>query len=228
MTLMNAAPQAVSFWAMLGGGLLAFLSPCVLPMLPIYAIYLMSGTEGGGERLLLMRRCLGLLVGFILPFVLLGAGAGAIGSLLKSLDRRTLDIASGVLMLAFGLWLMDVIKINVGHGGVQGERRMGGFLRSLGFGVLLAISWTPCMTPLLSNALVMAATADNATMWTGIWMLGVFALGISLPMLAVMLLYQWLKGALGWLRERQTLIRRIGGGLMIAYGAYLIVAALVR
>ena len=66
-----------------------------------------------------------------------------------------------------------------------------------------------------ANALVLAASADNATMWTGIVSLAVFALGLSLPMLAVMLMYQWLKGALGWLRNHQLLIRRIGGGLMI-------------
>lgn len=80
---------------------------------------------------------------------------------------------------------------------------------------------------MLANALVLAASADNATMWTGIVSLAVFALGLSLPMLAVMLMYQWLKGALGWLRNHQQIIRRIGGGLMIAYGAYLVIRTLM-
>ena len=150
------------------------------------------------------------------------AGAGALGSLLKNTDRGTLDIVTGVLMLLFGVWMLDVIHIHLpavpGLGGRQPS--MNGFVGSFLFGLLIAISWTPCLTPVLANALVLAASADNATMWTGIVSLAVFALGLSLPMLAVMLMYQWLKGALGWLRNHQQIIRRIGGGLMIAYGPW--------
>ena len=74
----------------------------------------------------------------------------------------------------------------------------------------------------LTHALMLAASQVNATMWTGILSLAVFAVGLCLPMLAVMLFYQWLKGVLGWLKNHQTLIRKIAGGLMIAYGLYLI------
>ena len=209
--LFGAAPEPMSLWAMLGGGLLAFVSPCVLPMLPVYAMYLLGGTDAAPGRLRVLRRCLGLLCGFVLLFTLMGAGAGALGSLLKNTDRVTLDIVTGVLMLLFGVWMLDVIHIHLpavpGLGGRQPS--MNGFVGSFLFGLLIAISWTPCLTPVLANALA------------------VFALGLSLPMLAVMLMYQWLKGALGWLRNHQQIIRRIGGGLMIAYGAYLVIRTLV-
>lgn len=224
---LTAAPQAASFWAMLASGLLAFVSPCVLPMLPIYAVYLMGGTEDGHARWLLWRRCAGLLLGFVIPFVLLGAGAGLLGGLLANVDRGALDIASGVLMILFGLWMMDVFRIGFHMPGLGGEARMSGFFGSIVFGLLMAISWTPCMTPLLANALVLAASADGATMWTGVWMLTVFALGLSLPLVAVLLMYQWLKRWLGWLRERQAIIRRIGGGLMLLYGLYMVGKALL-
>ena len=227
--LFGAAPEPMSLWAMLGGGLLAFVSPCVLQMLPVYAMYLLGGTDAAPGRLQVFKRCLGLLLGFVLLFTLMGAGAGALGSLLKNTDRGTLDIVTGVLMLLFGVWMVDVIHIHLpavpGLGGRQPS--MNGFVGSFLFGLIIAISWTPCLTPVLANALVLAASADNATMWTGIVSLAVFALGLSLPMLAVMLMYQWLKGALGWLRNHQLLIRRIGGGLMIAYGAYLVIRTLV-
>ena len=227
--LFGVAPEPMSLWAMLGGGLLAFVSPCVLPMLPVYAMYLLGGTDAAPGRLRVLRRCLGLLCGFVLLFTLMGAGAGALGSLLKNTDRGTLDIVTGVLMLLFGVWMLDVIHIHLpavpGLGGRQPS--MNGFVGSFLFGLIIAISWTPCLTPVLANALVLAASADNATMWTGIVSLAVFALGLSLPMLAVMLMYQWLKGALGWLRNHQQIIRRIGGGLMIAYGAYLVIRTLV-
>ena len=222
----EAAPQAVSLWAMLGGGLLAFVSPCVLPMLPVYAMYLMGmGAQGSQGRFQVARRCLGLLCGFVLLFTLMGAGAGALGSLLKRADRGTLNAVTGVLMLFFGLWMLDVIHPKgIAMPAWLGNRQpvMSGFFGSFLFGLVIAVSWTPCLTPVLANALLLAASADNATMWTGIVSLAVFALGLCLPMLAVMLLYQWLQGALRWLRKNQRLIRRIGGILMIAYGGYLI------
>lgn len=220
-----AAPEAMSLWAMLGGGLLAFVSPCVLPMLPVYAMYLMGGEKERGSWLLVMRRCLGLLCGFVLLFTLMGAGAGAIGSLLKNADRGVLNTVTGVLMIVFGLWMLDVFHLSAGMPGWMGRLQptMNGFWGSFIFGLLIAISWTPCLTPVLANALMLAASQVNATMWTGIFSLAVFAVGLCLPMLAVMIFYQWLKGALGWLRTHQALIRKIAGAAMIAYGLYLII-----
>lgn len=227
----DSAPQALSLWAMFGGGLLAFVSPCVLPMLPVYAMYLMGGS--GDESLRwtqVARRCLGLLCGFVLLFTLMGAGAGALGGLLKRMDRGTLNLITGVFMIFFGLWMLEVFHF----GGIampqwltKHQPQMNGFFGSFLFGLLIAISWTPCLTPVLANALVLAASADGATMTTGIISLAVFSIGLCLPMILVMLFYQWLKGALGWVRRHQGMIRRIGGGLMLAYGAYLIVTSLV-
>lgn len=228
--LFQTAPQAMSLWAMLAGGLLAFVSPCVLPMLPVYAMYLMGMDAEGRGRFQVLRRCLGLLCGFVLLFTLMGAGAGALGSLLKRADRGTLNIVTGVLMLFFGLWMLDVVHPK-GAGMPAWLSRhqptMNGFFGSFLFGLVIAISWTPCLTPVLANALLLAASADNATMWTGIVSLAVFALGLCLPMLAVMLLYQWLQGALKWLKKNQRVIRRIGGVLMIVYAGYLILSAVV-
>lgn len=228
MNLLQSAPQAVSLWAMLGGGLLAFVSPCVLPMLPVYALYL-AGGESRGWRVML-RRCLGLLCGFVLLFTLMGAGAGALGGALKNADRGTLDIVTGAFLLLFGLWMLDVLHPSLPNTSGLMSRfhpTLNGFWGSFAFGLLIAISWTPCLTPVLANALVLAASADGATMWTGIASLSVFALGLCLPMLAVMVFYQWLKGALGWLRQHQHIIRRAAGAGMMVYGVYKIVKAIL-
>lgn len=221
-----AAPEPLSLLTMLGGGLLAFVSPCVLPMLPVYAMYLMGGEKEHGSRMMIIRRCLGLLCGFVLLFTLMGAGAGAVGSMLKNMDRGTLNTITGVLMLVFGLWMLDIIHPAAGMPGWTSrfQPSMNGFWGSFVFGLLIAVSWTPCLTPVLANALMLAASQVNATMWTGIVSLAVFAVGLCLPMLAVMLFYQWLKGALGWLRSRQRLIRRLAGIAMLLYGLYLIIS----
>ena len=219
-----AAPESMSLLAMLGGGLLAFVSPCVLPMLPVYAMYLIGGEKERGTWLMVLRRCLGLFAGFVLLFTVMGAGAGAIGSMLKNLDRGILNAVTGVLMIVFGLWMLDLFHLKSGMPGWMGRLQptMSGFWGSFAFGLLIAVSWTPCLTPVLANALMLAASQVNATMWTGIVSLAVFAAGLCLPMLAVMLFYQWLKGALGWLRNHQTIIRKAAGALMIAYGLTLI------
>lgn len=227
----DSAPQALSLWAMLGGGLLAFVSPCVLPMLPVYAMYLMGGNEDEGLGWTqVARRCLGLLCGFVLLFTLMGAGAGALGSLLQRIDRGILNIITGALMAFFGLWMLDIFHFS-GVGMPQWFSRhqpqMNGFFGSFLFGLLIAISWTPCLTPVLANALVLAASSDGATMFTGIISLGVFSIGLCLPMILVMLFYQWLKGMLSWFRKHQGIIRKIGGGLMIAYGGYLVISNLL-
>ncbi|MBE5801743.1 MAG: cytochrome c biogenesis protein CcdA [Clostridiales bacterium] len=232
MNLFQPQIQQVSLWAMLGAGLMAFVSPCVLPMLPVYALYLMGGTEDAQKpsAATLIKRCLGLTLGFMLLYVLMGAGAGLLGSALKNADRGTLNIISGALMILFGLRMLEIFRLPALHLpaglSLQG-RRMNGFFGSFLFGLVMAISFTSCLTPLLANALVMAASQDGATMWTGVAHLAVFSLGLCIPMLACMLLYQWLKGMIGWLRTHQQLIRRIGGGLMILYGLYLILSALL-
>jgi len=229
MNLLSAAAvEPMSLWAMLGGGLVAFVSPCVLPMLPVYAMYLVGGEKERSSKSELIRRCLGLLFGFVILFTLMGAGAGAIGGLLKNMDRGVLNIVTGVFMIVFGLWMLDVFHLHLGMPGVMGrfQPKMNGFFGSFLFGLLIAISWTPCLTPVLANALMLAASANNATMWTGIVSLAVFALGLCLPMLIVMLLYQWLKGVLGWLRTHQQIIRRIAGAAMILYGLYQIITSI--
>ncbi len=224
MSMFGPTPEALSLWTMFAGGLLAFVSPCVLPMLPVYAMYLMGGEKDSRSWWTVVRRCLGLTSGFVLLFTLMGAGAGALGSLLKNADRGVLNTVTGALMLVFGLWMLDVFHLNANLR-IPGrfQPTMSGFWGSFAFGLLIAISWTPCLTPVLANALVLAASADQATMFTGIQSLAVFALGLCLPMIAVMLLYQWLKGVLGWLRRNQRIIRRAAGAAMILYGLYLII-----
>ena len=228
----NAALDT-SALSMIAGGLLAFLSPCVLPMLPVYALYLLGGNSdelsGREARKAVLLRCLGLAAGFVLFFTVMGAGAGALGSLLKNLNRGTLDIITGALMLVFGLMMFGLIPgISFGSLGADPTKvKIQGFFGSMLFGMLLVLAWTPCLTPLLGNALILAASQEGATALTGMGQLALFGVGLCIPMLAFMVLYQWLKGALGWLRAHQLLIRRIGGGLMIAYGAYLILRTLL-
>lgn len=231
LNLAAMVPQT-TLWATFIGGLVAFLSPCVLPMLPVYTLYLVGeGSESVDKRaawLGVLRRSLGLLAGFVTLFTLIGAGAGLIGGALKNIDRGTLNIVTGVLMILFGAWTADFLHWN----GISAPKwadkiniKPDGFFSAALFGIIIALSWTPCLTPILANALVLAASSE--TVGSGMIALAFFALGLALPMILFIVLYQWLKDLFGWLRNHQPLLRRIGGLLMIAYGVYLILTAIL-
>lgn len=228
-TVFAASVEQVSLWAMFLGGLVAFVSPCVLPMLPVYTLYLVGAGDDGKKNAWLgvLLRCLGLALGFVLLFTLMGAGAGMLGGALQSADRGTLNIVTGALMIVFGLWTAGLLRLNgvkaPAWTGKHAKLRPTGFFSALLFGIVIALSWTPCLTPILANALILAAS--GATVSAGMLSLAVFALGLSVPMLLFIVLYQWLKRAFTWLRNHQPLLRRIGGLLMAAYGAYLILTA---
>ena len=219
--------QEVSAWAMIGSGLLSFLSPCILPMLPVYATYLLgSGSREESVKAVILR-ALGLMTGFLIFFTLIGAGAGAVGGALGNVDKYTLQIISGALMIVLALMLLELIP-GLPAPGVGGTKaRMEGFFGSLGFGVVLALSWTPCLTPLLANALLLVTLSDQATVLTGMGYLALYALGLCLPMMLFLFLYRWLGGALRWLRKAQPVIRRIAGDALFALGLWYIVSATV-
>jgi len=227
----TASVDQVSMWAMFLGGLVAFVSPCILPMLPVYTLYLVgSGSDEKKNAWIgVLLRCLGLATGFILLFTLMGAGAGLIGGALKNTDRGTLNIVTGVLMILFGLWTADFLHWQGVKAPAWTERfsslRPTGFFSALLFGIVISLSWTPCLTPILANALILAAS--SATVGTGMLSLAIFALGLSVPMLVFIVLYHFLKNAFAWLRDHQPLLRRIGGILMITYGVYLIVSTIL-
>ena len=227
-----ATATQLPLWEMLIGGLVAFLSPCVLPMLPVYALYRV-GDQADAQNskaawISLLWRALGLLIGFVTLFTFIGAGAGFIGGVLEGIDRNTLNLSIGVLMIVFGLWTAGILRLKGFKTPAWASRstvKPTTFLRSILFGLVIALSWTPCITPVLTNAVILAGS--NATAGAGMISLAVFALGLALPMVVFMVLYQWLKGALTWLRSHQPLLRRIGGILMIAYGVWMVATAVL-
>jgi cytochrome c-type biogenesis protein len=233
MSIADAVTQTqVSLWAMFAGGLVAFLSPCVLPMLPVYTLYLVGeGSENADRRaawLGVIRRSLGLLLGFVTLFTLLGAAAGLLGEAFRNIDRGLLNIITGALMIVFGLWTAGFFHwkgVSAPAWAGRVKIKPDGFFSAALFGIVIALSWTPCLTPVLANALLLAAS--SATVGQGMLSLMVFALGLSLPMLVIMALYQGMKDMVGWLKNHQALLRRIGGVLMMAYGLWLLISELI-
>lgn len=219
LSVAQTAAPSPSVLLALGQGLLSFISPCVLPLLPVYFAVLL-GSGGTRKTREIVMRMLGFALGFISFYLLIGAGAGALGGVLAGVSHKTLNLVCGALFVVFGLMLTDLIpgvhlfQVNADASKFAG----GGFFSMLAFGLVLALSWTPCTTAFLSSVIAMAASAQNATMLSGMGLLAVYALGMMIPFLLFMALSARLGGTVAFLKRHQLLIRRLGGGLLIVMG----------
>jgi len=200
-------------------GLLSFVSPCVLPLLPIYFAALL-GAGGKKHPKAVLLRMAGFALGFLAFYLFLGAWAGTVGSLLSGVPRWLLDWITGGIFILFGLSILGVLPgIRLFSTTADASRFVrDGVFPMLAFGATLALSWAPCNTVFIGNVLLMAASTNQATLWTGMGLLGVYALGMMVPFLTFMLLSSVLGDTLTFLKKHQTTIRKIGGILMVIFG----------
>lgn len=199
-------------------GLLAFISPCMLPMLPVYLMYLAAETENGKRASVV--NTIGFVAGFTLVFMALGATATALGSLLQA-HRLLLQRVSGVVIMLFGLHFLGVFKI----GFLDIEKKFeldskrGGVLGALLFGAAFSLGWTPCLGPFLGSALMMAG--NGKTVAQGVFYLFVFSMGLGLPYILAAIFFTNIKGVFQWLRKRGREIRIVSGAILVAAGLLL-------
>ena len=140
-------------------GMITFLSPCLLPMLPVYLSYF----AGGGERTIkkTLLGATGFVAGFTIVFVAMGALAGTVGSFLKEY-QTVVNIASGLVVVFFGLHFLGVFKFNLFNGTRKAVNKdnMGFFTAAL-FGVVFSLGWTPCVGAFLGSALMLASQSGH-------------------------------------------------------------------
>ena len=195
-------------------GVITFISPCLLPMLPIYISYF----AGGGERSVgkTLKGALGFVLGFTAVFVAMGALAGTIGGFL-SRHQTLVNILCGAVVILFGLSYLGILKINLFRGrGHDVNTDDLGFFSALLFGVVFSVGWTPCVGAFLGSALMLAS--QQGSMVQGILMLLCYSAGLGVPFLLSAVLIDQLKGAFNFIKRHYTLINYICGGLLILIG----------
>lgn len=210
---------------MILNGILAFFSPCIIPMIPIYASYLIGSTDADGAvNKATIIRLLGLVLGFIIVFSILGAIGGLAGSITKEEQniRTILNIISSILLIVFGFMMLGFIPgLNLfSVSGDSAKLAKGGFIQNMLFGAVLVLSWAPCLTPTLGVALTAVASSSSTNVLKGIYMLIFYSLGLSIPFVLIILLYKKLGALLNVIKKNILLIRCIGGLLMIVIGIY--------
>ena len=205
-------------------GVIPFISPCLLPMLPIYISYF----AGGGERTTgrTLKCASGFVLGFTLVFVAMGALAGTVGSFLQRYQMMV-NLVCGAIVILFGLNFLGVVKWNLfGGSKIQTNTANMTFGSALVFGVVFSIGWTPCVGVFLGSALVLASQQGSALV--GIGMLLCYSAGLGIPFLISAVLIDQLKNAIGWIKRNYTVINRVCGVLLIAVGVLMATGLLNR
>lgn len=204
-------------------GVVSFLSPCMLPLLPVYLSYFAPGGEEGGRHRS-FPRALAFVLGFTVVFCLLGLFAGALGSLLVR-HRRAVDFVCGILVILFGLGYLGLFPLPF-FKGMNGAHPVTGLLSAFVFGVIYSVSLTPCVGAFLGSALLLASTAGTAGQ--GLVLLLSYSLGLGLPFLISALLLEQLSSAFAFIKRHYTVLDRVCGGFLILIGAAMACGLLSR
>lgn len=205
-------------------GVVTFISPCLLPMLPIYISYF----AGGGERSTgkTLRCALGFVLGFTAVFVAMGALAGTVGSFLIRY-QTIVNIVLGGIVILFGLNFMGLVNLNL-FKGMRGDVKTAdmNFWSALVFGVVFSVGWTPCVGVFLGSALMLASQQGSAMV--GTLMLLSYSLGLGVPFLISAVLIDQLKGAFNFIKRNYAVVNKISGGLLIVVGVLMATGLLSR
>lgn len=195
-------------------GIITFISPCLLPMLPIYISYFAGGRATDTKKTLL--RAFGFVLGFTAVFVSMGALAGTLGSFL--IRYQTLvNLIGGIIVVVFGLNYLGVLNLNM-FKGMNRSVRAGemGFFSAVVFGMVFSVGWTPCVGAFLGSALMLASQQGHVL--EGMGMLLCYSLGLGIPFLISAVLIDKLKSAFNWIKAHYNVINKVSGSLLVAMG----------
>lgn len=208
-------------------GIITFISPCLLPMLPVYILYFTGGSAEEGKSRKTLINALGFVLGFTLVFVSLGAFMAGLGSLLQRY-HIVVNLITGAVVVVFGLNFMGVLNIRFLNGThkIQREVKDLGFFSAVLFGIIFSIGWTPCVGTFLGSALLMAS--QQGSVLQGILMLLLYSLGLGIPFLVSALLIDKLKGTFQFIKMHYQTINRICGGLLVFVGIFMITGLMSR
>lgn len=200
-------------------GIISFLSPCMLPMLPLYISYFAGAagqntTDDSRRTRRIMANACAFVVGFSVIFIVLGVFAGTLGRLLTQF-RTPLNIVCGLIVVLLGLSYLEVIRIPF-FSGMKGTRRVTGLLSAFVFGVVYSVSLTPCIGAFLGSALMMASTSGGAL--RGALLLGCYALGLGIPFLLSAVLLDGLQSAFRFIKQHYRIINTVSGIFLIVIG----------
>jgi cytochrome c-type biogenesis protein len=219
--------QTVSYWAAFLAGLLSFVSPCLLPLIPAYFVFIsgysieeMTENPDAAVRKRIVSATVSFVLGFSVVFVLMGASASLVGGLIVQY-KEIIRIVGGLLIIGLGVHMTGIIRFSR----LEKDKRITVRKKPLHLagifmvGMAFAAGWSPCIGPLLGSILVIAGTSE--TMGQGVWLLGIYSAGLAIPFILISIfvpaMLKIVKGAAKTLRYAGP----VAGTLLILVGVLL-------
>jgi cytochrome c-type biogenesis protein len=216
----NDGPLLVAMGVAALVGLVGFLSPCVLPLVPGYLSYVagLSGADDARNQRRMVAGALLFVLGFSAVFVLAGVAFGAFGAYIRN-DKLVIERVFGVITIVLGLAFMGWLPFMQREFKVH-HRPPAGLLGAPLLGITFGAAWGPCLTPTLGAVNSMAYTTSSAG--RGAILLAAYCLGLGVPFVLVALGFGWVTSALGFVRRHRGAVSRIGGLLLVVMGVLLV------
>ncbi len=209
----------ITFLTAFAAGILSFLSPCILPLVPVYLANIAGAsvlTPAPPDRRHIFLHTVSFIVGFSLVFIALGASLGVLGA---AVPQEVLEKVGGALLITFGIFLIAATKVPW----LNYEKRLDfarakgtGYLRSLLIGVIFSLGWIPCTSPILGSIMILAASSQTA--WQGVYLLLAYCLGLGLPFIAVGLALGAASRYIRWLSRHAFITSIVAAVLLISVG----------
>ena len=193
-------------------GLISFISPCMLPMIPIYIMYFAGDANKKNNTVV---NSIAFVIGFTLVFCILGIFAGTIGGILRE-HQKIVNIICGVIVILFGLNYLEFINIKIFKGGSKNNKPVKGIFSAFLFGMIFSINLTPCVGAFLGSALMMASV--SGTVLKGIGLLFVYSLGLGIPIIISAALIKKINSVFDFIKKHYKVINKICGIFLIIIG----------
>ena len=201
-------------------GFVSFVSPCMLPMLPVYVTYFAAGDAGKG---VVLARAFAFMAGFTVVFVAMGVFAGTLGAALAA-HRTAVDTVCGAMVVVFGLGYLGLFRLP--FTGMKSGRTPTDAVSAFLFGLIYSVSLTPCVGAFLGAALMQAACEGGAL--RGALLLLAYSLGLGVPFVVSAALLGRFRAAFGFVKNRYNLINPLCGAMLILFGAWMLAAPWMR
>lgn len=205
-------------------GLASFISPCVLPVIPIYISYFATESKSVKKSFI---NALGFVSGFSVIFILLGVFAGTFGKVIHEFSNYV-NIVLGILLIIIGLNYMGIIMIKFLNKSKEIKKSTKDltFITSILFGIFFSLSWTPCVGAFLSSALILASTTGSVL--KGAILLLLYSLGLAIPFIMTTLFMEKIKKTFTFIKKNYNIINKIAGAILILSGLWNIIPSLLE
>ncbi len=200
-------------------GIASFISPCLLPMLPIYISYFIGKDDKKTSKAII--NAIGFVCGFTIVFLILSIFASSLGGLVSGYIRYV-KILFGILIILLGLNYMEILNLKLVNKSkvINSKTKDLNFIKSVLFGILFSISWTPCIGTFLSSALLLIARQQDFV--KGIILMLLYSIGLGIPFVISVILIEKLKNAFKFIKSHYNIIKIISGIILIIMGIYII------